>query len=157
MDVALLDLDGVLADDRHRAEYALNKQWDEYFREDRMYADTVWPEGRALYERSIADGKAVQFLTGRREDTRGVTQRWLDDQGFHGSLNMRPLGVKVPLSQLKSEFICNLLRDRTVTSVVLFDDDPEVIRVVTAQCGEGYAQHCTWYQKPKAMVREATA
>lgn len=122
-----------------------------------MYADTVWPQGRALYERLIADGKAVQFLTGRREDTRDVTQRWLDDQGFQGPLNMRPLGVKVPLSQLKSEFIRNLLRDTTVTSVVLFDDDPEVIRVVTAQCGEGYARHCTWYQKPKAMVREATA
>lgn len=154
--LALLDIDGLLADDRHRQHFAVAKEWDDYFAETAMAADTVWLEGRTLAEKLVAEGAWVGYLTGRREDTRPVTYRWLYDHSFPlwcAELMMKGYNDKRPTPIVKATKILELKEHWD--SVVLYDDDPEVCRIVNAMCGEGTAVHCTWHIKPAEMVRRA--
>lgn len=156
--LALFDIDGVLANDTHRVEFALAREWDDYFRHDRVEADEVWPEGRDALDAEVARGDALAYLTGRREDLRTVTEKWLAEHNFpQAPLYMRPINVKVPLANLKTDVISQILATGVYSSVVLYDDDPEVIRLVRETLGEDAGVHCTWHVKQKALVKEAKA
>lgn len=172
MKLALIDLDGVLADDRHRVPFALQKNWPEYFNKDRIFSDPVWPEGRALVEEKMAEGYTIEYLTGRRSAVRDVTEAWLDSNGFpRARVNMReadwyrngqlvpgaPTWPKFTLSEHKVAFMQRLVDLGPFEQVVLFDDDPEVVRSVKFQIGVDNAVLCTWSVKPEAMVTLATA
>lgn len=149
--LALLDLDGVLCDDRHRVAHALARDWVAYF--GAMDRDTVWPRGRELYENCAFAGFAVGYCTGRREDTRQVTRKWLKKHGFAHKLplHMRALDDRRPLAEVKAEVVAKTLADGW-REVWLFDDDPHVIDLV-AQVPGAVARRCTWYIKPERMVR----
>lgn len=152
--IALLDIDGVIADERHRQHHALAREWGEYFA--KMVHDTVWPQGRSLYDGcTYADWEPV-YLTGRREDTRPWTVNWLQRHGFDHTLPllMRPQEVRVPLAELKAAVVRELLR--FTAAVAIYDDDPEVI-AHAAQLPGARAVHCTWHIKPRRMVKAATA
>lgn len=159
MKLALFDLDGVLADDRHRVQYALSKQYAIYFQPERMLMDAVWPQGREMVDAYRTDPEwEIQYLTGRRSDRRLVTAVWLAKNGFPaGEVNVRPFHDHRRLAILKESFVRACLASGNYSDVVLFDDDPEVCRVIQENLGEQHARHCTWYIKEKAMVRTATA
>lgn len=91
--LALVDLDGVLADDRHRVQFAIQKDWDTYFDPDRILADDPWREGQEMVERLVSEGHEVQYLTGRWSSLRTVTEEWLDRNEFP----MRRLTMREPL------------------------------------------------------------
>lgn len=158
--LALIDIDGVIADERHRTEHAKNKEWNRYFHPNNILADGVWQEGKELVERLVEDGWQIAYLTGRREETRPATEKWLDRHKFpFGRLLMRPLPndkPKLPLALFKVDVIQNL-PDDTWDRIVLFDDDPAVIEQVNKDIGEGSAIHCTWHIKPDFLVKKATA
>lgn len=157
--LALIDIDGVIADERHRQEYAKEKAWGEYFQPTRVVQDAVWEQGRELVERLVENGWEVGYLTGRREEVRPATESWLDAHRFPwGRLVMRPLpngGPKVKLPQFKVNVMQTLppLWDL----VVLFDDDPAVVSLVKQEIGDIHAIHCAWHTKPDYLVAKATA
>jgi len=159
--LVLWDLDGTLADDRHRIQYALDKNWVEYYAWANIVNDAVHPEGReAFFHELNQPDTYFGYLTGRREDVRIPTTEWLEAQGFPQSkyLIMRQFSqpsTELPLANLKAKTVEQLLATGKYSEVVLFDDDPEVFRVVTEQHGPGSAVHCTWYIKEKALVRAA--
>ena len=157
--LALLDIDGVIADDTHRVEYALKKQWYMYFDHARMGVDGVWPQGRKLYHRLRWTGWRVGYLTGRREDRRVVTELWLRANGFSvkRAPTMRAFAQSMPLANLKTEYLRKLIESGKYSKVVLYDDDPEVIRKIHAELGEEHGVHCTWHIKQKALVKTALA
>ena len=156
MNLALFDIDGVLANDSHRVKYALDRQWFKYFDKKLMAADKLWPQGRALVDRYAAEGWVIAYLTGRREDRRQVTEDWLDDNGLPcGRLVMRSFSDSMPLANFKERYIRNVVARENYTDVVLFDDDPEVIRFVQEQVGPAHAIHCTWHVKEKPLVKLA--
>jgi FMN phosphatase YigB (HAD superfamily) len=157
--LALLDIDGVLADDRHRGHYAEQRMWFMYFDSERMAADGIWPQGRRLYQRLRRQGWQIRYLTGRREDRRNITTLWLRASGYEVSHtpSMRATGDPTPLANLKLERVRLLVDSGDYSKVVLFDDDPEVIRLVHERLGVQYAVHCTWHVKKKALVRAALA
>lgn len=156
--LALIDIDGVLANDVHRTPFAVNREWAEYFDPERMLADDVWPEGRALVGRLWMQGAEIAYLTGRREDRREVTRVWLSRNMFpYGMLYMRPSGMKMRLAELKALRMEGLWQDDPTLDIVLYDDDPEVIRLVREKFGDDAAVHCTWYVKPDELIRRATA
>jgi len=158
--IALLDLDGVLANDNHRVQYALNKQWDSYFDKDRIFQDGVWPQGKALHDALKADPDTeIQYLTGRREDLKAISSLWLMSNGFSkGVVRTRPFAASgVPLANFKSAVIKQIKERQPNVLVVLYDDDPEVIRVVQRDHGIESGVHCTWHIKKKALVKAATA
>lgn len=162
-DIAYVDIDGVLADDRHRTAYALKRQWAEYFNPERVILDGVWAEGAALVRDLRKRGTEVNFMTGRREDLRPVTEQWLKIHGFFDpettgtDLHMRPFDDPRRLPMLKADMLSGLQAVEPEETFVLYDDDPEVIRVVGERFGADAVEHCTWHIKPEALVRRATA
>lgn len=154
--IAMFDLDGVLADDRHRVHYALNLEWFKYFDPANVAADPVWSQGERLLFMMQSLGWEIGYMTGRRESLRKTTTEWLEANGFpEGTLYMRGPGF---LHQRLAEVKALWLRDFQDTSaVVLFDDDPEVVAEVRRQYGYGAARHCTWHIKEKALVKKATS
>jgi len=157
--LALIDIDGVIADERHRTHYAEDKEWDKYFSPNRVGKDGVWVEGTELVSNLQEDGWDIAYLTGRREEIREATQSWLEEHNFPvGDLIMRPLPndePKVPLANFK---VNTMLALPTLwDDVVLYDDDPEVIRLVKEKVGVNSAVHCTWHKKSEKLITEATA
>lgn len=156
--LAFLDLDGVIADERHRQQYAINRDWGQYFHPELMKQDAVWRQGRELYENCHLVGFDVAYLTGRREDTRPVTQKWLRKRDFDDELPlvMRPMADRRPLAELKAAIIAEELRRGGYDEIWMFDDDPYVIEKV-CQVRGARGRHCTWHIKPNRMVKRGLA
>lgn len=157
-EIAFFDLDGVLANDSHRVDHALAHRWAEYFDPKAVAADPVWPQGVAAVAAAQERGAEIFYMTGRRETLRFVTEPWLERNGFpKGMLFMRPLGVSTRLAELKAQMLESYQDLYPSVRVVLYDDDPEVVRVVQERLGSEAAVHCTWHIKQKALVRTATS
>ena len=94
--LAVIDLDGVIADVRYRLHHleAKPKDWDAFFAAARN--DEAHPEGLVIVDTLSKDHEIV-FLTGRPEHLREETIAWLDrhDLGGH-RLVMRPRGDRRP-------------------------------------------------------------
>lgn len=158
MRLALFDIDGVIANDTHRVHHALAQAWPLYFDPKTMAGDTVWEQGREAIAAEQAAGSVIAYLTGRREDLRPVTSTWLEENGFpNGVLFMRPKAVTIPLANLKTQVLRSLIDSGQYESVVLYDDDPEVVRLARTHFGEDVAVHCTWHVKQQALIRKATS
>lgn len=158
--LALFDIDGVLADERHRTHHALARDWGAYFNPGLVKRDGVWAQGRLLYEDTHLAGFHVGYLTGRREDLRGVTTRWLGKEGFDPGL---PLIMRSPRHRSSDGYTLAVLKAGIVAEALhlydevwLFDDDPAVIEAVSQVQG-ATAVHCTWHVKPARQVRLAVA
>ena len=122
--VAVFDIDGVLADVRHRLHLVEGrpKDWDGFF--DAAAADPPLAEGVQLAQASAEDCDVV-YLTGRPERCRADTLAWLDRHGLPpGPLSMRRGRDFRPARIAKLELLQRLARTRTVAVVV--DDDAQV-------------------------------
>lgn len=127
---AVLDIDGVLADVRHRLHHldSRPKDWAGFFAA--MDEDAVLPEGLELAQQIAADGHAVVYLTGRSESYRGATQEWLTKHGFpEGRLIMRPDRDRRPARLFKPQALRGIAVRREVLLVV--DDDPAVVEALS--------------------------
>ncbi len=121
---AVLDLDGVLADVRHRLHLVRTrpKRWDDFF--DAAPADPVLPEGRATADR-LAANHVIAYVSGRPERCRAATEKWLADHGLPaGAVYLRPEGDRRPARLVKVAVVRRLARERRVAVVV--DDDVRV-------------------------------
>jgi phosphoglycolate phosphatase-like HAD superfamily hydrolase len=123
--IAIVDLDGVVADVRHRLHFLHGrpKNWDRFFAA--AHADPAHPEGLAVVAR-LGDDHEIVFVTGRPEQLREATVEWLDTHGLgQHRLVMRPVGDRRPAAQVKRRLIAALANDREIGIVV--DDDPVVL------------------------------
>lgn len=141
---AVLDIDGVLADVRHRLRHLESrpKDWTAFFAE--APDDPVLPEG-LLLAHELAASHEVLYLTGRPERCRHDTEEWLVTQGFpRGRLLMRSDTDRRPARFTKVERLRRLEAERGVA--ILVDDDE---RVVAAALEAGFAvRHATWMTEP---------
>lgn len=155
--LALFDLDGTLADDRHRVPFVLAGDWKTYFTPERVSADDVLAEGKALVEEHVALGYEIGYLTARRHVLRDVTEDWLDTHGFPtGRLYMKEWEEKRPAANFKADICAHLLSLNVFEEVVLFEDDPETVAHVNGTT-EATAVLITYYVKEKAMVKSPIA
>lgn len=141
--LAIIDLDGVVADVRHRLHHLETrpKRWKAFF--DGAGDDGLHPEGAAVVERLRPDHEIV-YLTGRPQWLEPVTRAWLDEHGLGGHrLVMRPRDDHRPAAVVKVELLRRLAEGRTVAVVV--DDDE---RVLAAMADAGYPTfHATWERR----------
>lgn len=148
--LAFVDLDGVLADVRHRLHHLTGrrKDWDAFFAA--APDDALHPAGRAVVERLREDHEVV-YLTGRPERCRADTEAWLARHGLDGhELVMRSGRDRRPAAVVKVETIAGRYPDRRV-AVVVDDDD----RVVAAMRRAGHAVlHADWERR---LAEEAAA
>ena len=142
--LVVLDIDGVLADVRHRLHYlaARPKNWEGFFAAAKN--DQVLAVGAEFAKRAAAT-HAIVYLTGRPERLRAATQAWLDEQLLPtGRLVMRPEGDRRPSAVIKLYELRRLRRESTVE--LLVDDDPSVIDA--ARSAGFTVQLADWMPRP---------
>ena len=129
--LAVFDLDGTLADTRHRLHHLARrpKDWDAFFAA--APDDPPLETGVALARESARECD-VAYVTGRPERCRADTLAWLSAHGLPpGTLEMRGGRDRRPASTAKVELLRRLAADRVVAVVV--DDDERVCDAYEAQ------------------------
>lgn len=122
--IAVVDIDGVLADVRHRLHFVRErpKDWGGFFAAARH--DPPLEEGLETARR-LAEAYEVVYLSGRPEHCRQDTLDWFERYGVpEGRLLLRRQGDRRPARLVKVDVLRRLSRDAEV--VVLVDDDEEV-------------------------------
>ncbi len=122
--LAVFDVDGVLADVRHRLHHLARrpKDWDAFF--GAAVDDPPLAEGLLLARQSAQDCEVV-YVTGRPERCREDTLAWFARHGLpEGRLAMRRPGDRRPARLAKPQLLQRLARGRVVAVVV--DDDEQV-------------------------------
>ena len=128
--VAVVDVDGVVADVRHRLHHvaARPKDWRAFFAA--APDDPLLEEG-ARVARALAQVHDVAYLSGRPERLRRVTQDWFARHDLpEGELLLRPYDDYRPSSVYKVDALRRFARDRSIA--VLVDDDPLVCEAARA-------------------------
>ena len=140
----IFDIDGVLADVRHRLHYLATrpKDWEGFFAAAKN--DHVLEVG-AEFAKRVAATHDIVYLTGRPDRLRMATQAWLDEHLLPaGRLLMRPEGDRRPSAVIKLHELHKLRRQSAVE--LLIDDDPSVIEAARAA---GFAvQLADWMPRP---------
>jgi len=138
---AVFDVDGVLADVRHRLLHVQRrpKNWPAFFAA--MSDDAPLEVGIALAHDQAEQGHSIVYLTGRNESHRAVTDAWMQRHGLpEGRLVMRPDHDRRPARQFKPEALRRLARSYRIVAVV--DDDTAVVAVLRSA---GWpVLHATW-------------
>ena len=148
--VAVVDIDGVVADVRHRLHHVEGrpKDWRSFFAA--AGDDGLLAEGEHAV-RALAEVYDVVYLSGRPERLRRVTDDWFARHDLPvGALILRPFDDYRPSSVYKVEALRTIAATRSV--VVLVDDDP---RVLDAARSAGFdVLPATWMGEHTAL-REA--
>lgn len=132
MSVAVFDIDGVVADVRHRLHHLerRRKDWDGFFAAAAQ--DTLLDPGRRLVE-ELSTRHEIVWLTGRPERIRRLTRDWLGRHDLPvGELLMRRDVDRRPAPAYKLA----ALRRRPAGTVAAFVDDDD--EVVSAALAAGY-------------------
>jgi hypothetical protein len=123
--LAVVDIDGVLADVRHRLHHVRSgpKDWASFFAA--APDDPVLEQGLDTV-RKLAEVFDVVYVSGRPEHCRADTESWFEQHGLpSGRLLLRRRGDRRPARLVKLETLERLSRERQVA--VLVDDDPMVL------------------------------
>lgn len=126
--LAVFDIDGVVADVRHRLHHIERRgSWSAFFRAaDR---DPLLPEGAHLVA-DLAREYEIVWLTGRPEWLRRTTADWLAGHDLPGGeLYLRPNHDYRPAPQYKLSAL-RRLAPRGIAAVI--DDDDEVVQAALA-------------------------
>ena len=123
--IAVIDIDGVVADVRHRLRFLERrpKDWGGFF--GAAPQDPVLEVGRETVLR-LAEVCDIVYLSGRPEHCRDDTEEWFARHGLPvGRLMLRRGGDFRPAKDVKVEVLRRLARQAPVT--VLVDDDSAVL------------------------------
>jgi predicted secreted acid phosphatase len=134
-DLFIFDIDGTIADNRHRLHYILrepkDKDWDSY---DAEWANDTPLVGMIDLVRCLQNyGANVMFLTGRNVRTRSDTLKWLYSHGvghLHPELLvMRGLKDYRDAGTMKVEYLAKrgIFPEHVHT---IFDDNNHVVRAL---------------------------
>jgi hypothetical protein len=126
--LAVIDIDGVVADVRHRLHHLERRprRWPEFFAA--ADDDPALAVGVALVH-ELAVTYDVAWFTGRHERLRRLTEAWLAGHGLpEGPMAMRADKDFRPAPVVKPELLATL-RDIAPVALVV-DDDPDVLAVI---------------------------
>lgn len=147
MAFVVLDIDGVLADVRHRLHFVATKpkNWDAFFAA--APADPPLEVG-VRFAREAASSHDIVYLTGRPERTRVDTLDWLRQHDLpDGELIMRREGDRRPAVLTKAQALRRLAKNHDVELVL--DDDPVVVNALSQQ---GFAVRLAdWMSRDEAL------
>jgi hypothetical protein len=127
--IAVFDVDGVVADVRHRLHHVAGrpKNWRRFFAG--AGRDPALAPGVELAREYARDHRLV-WLTGRPEYLRPVTEQWLARHGLPvDELLMRPASDRRPAREYKAQQLRRLGGTGEVAIVV--DDDPAVVSTLS--------------------------
>lgn len=127
----LCDLDGTLADIRHRLKYVQSepKDWKSFFAH--ISEDIPRLEIIDLVKRYSEDGFDVFVVSARPDNYRKETEEWLEAniQGKpYKAVLMRKAGDRRPDTETKADILSTYFKDLSKIHVII-DDRPSVIRM----------------------------
>lgn len=127
--IVVVDIDGTVADCKHRLHHVKGekKDWKGFFSD--MEHDTPRREVYLQAEQlAQEEGASIVFVTARPEDYRQVTQKWLHDNRMSAiHMIMRRAGDKRPDTDVKQDILNTYLKHYNIIQV--FDDRPVVIQM----------------------------
>jgi phosphoglycolate phosphatase-like HAD superfamily hydrolase len=126
----VFDIDGVLADNRHRFKLieSAPKDWDAYY--EMMSLDPLHEEMAAVFF-DLSRANSVFLCTGRPQKYRAATKAWFEKNDMWEGvyrLFMRPDGDMRPNPDLKEDMAKLLHRDYHGVDMVFEDDTRSVER-----------------------------
>ena len=127
--IAVVDIDGVLADPGHRTHHLQSrpKDWDGFFAA--VSGDTLIERGRSLVA-ELASEHEIVLLSGRPERTRVDTADWLARHGIgYSRLVLRDDDDHRPAGLMKADLI-RAIGGPDVVGVVI-DDEPGVVEALS--------------------------
>jgi hypothetical protein len=126
--LAVVDIDGVVADVRHRLHHlAPPRSWSRFFAA--AADDPLLPEGARLVA-DLAGEHEIVWLSGRPRWLSAVTTQWLAGHGLPGTeLHLRPDHDRRPARLYKLDAL-GRLRPRGIAAVI--DDDRLVVDAAVA-------------------------
>jgi hypothetical protein len=146
--LAVVDLDGVVADVRHRLHHVNRhpKDWGAFFAA--APDDPPLPEGLATVRR-LAEEHVIVYLSGRPEHCRRDTMEWFTTHDLPtGELFLRRYGDFRPARVMKVEMLGEFSKVAKVA--VLVDDDEMVVEAARAA---GYSVlHADWMADSAALL-----
>jgi predicted kinase len=134
MKCAIFDIDGTLADVRHRLHHLDRRDWKSFFeaapQDPPMWTSVDFMEG---IRSSHLESFHIFFVSGRPEDYRKPTEAWLSDLPVDFAegtvtLLMRPSGDHRPDHIVKEEILDNILGQGYEVEFVV-DDRPSVVEM----------------------------
>jgi len=124
------DIDGTLSDNSHRLHYLSEKpkNWT-MFKSEMVNDPPIGPIRRIAHEMYFT-GHDVIICTGRSEDSREVTELWLDAQAIrYEKLYMRKEGDYRSDDIIKKELLDEIVADFGKKPNIVFDDRPRVVKM----------------------------
>lgn len=130
----ICDLDGTLCDIEHRRHFVKvpegqKKDWKGFFAN--ISGDAVNEKVRAMIEDAQGvGGYEIAFVSGRPDDHREVTERWLQRHVLpYSVLLMRRAGDKRPDTETKKDILDTYFLNNGYKVAYAIDDRPSVIRM----------------------------
>lgn len=124
----IFDIDGTLANIKHRLHNIKDgkKDWDAF--NNAMWCDVLKTDIHALYKMCSDAGYKIMIVTGRKEQYRNDTQAWLWSHGItFEQLYMRPDGDHRSDVDIKQEIFDNHIDGKDVLFAV--DDRDRVVEM----------------------------
>lgn len=128
MTAYIFDIDGTLSDLSHRLHFITGekKDWDGFF--GAVYEDAVH-EHVADVLRALATMWPIVLVSGRSDQARTDTERWLHDNNIpFNMLYMRRQGDHRPDYRVKKDLLGMLVSDG-YTPIMAFDDRDQVVKM----------------------------
>jgi len=146
--IIICDLDGTIADLQHRLhhiqkENATEEDYRNFYSSESIAKDGPIQEVIDMVQKEEEAGKTIIFVSGRSDESRQATEDWLYKHINFGysALLMRQAGDKRPDTEVKKDFLLQVLKDYDIEKV--YDDRPSVIRMwrenglEVIDCGDG--------------------
>lgn len=139
--VIISDLDGVLADNRHRLHYLADQDYESFYGYSNVISDSVIPQGnRLLNALTVDEDTDLWFLTGRNDICMPATEEWLratwwgkDHHGGCTRVLTRKFDDHRPSQIVKPELMDQIMEKYAYehdVSFIFIDDDPENVKAV---------------------------
>ena len=129
----VFDIDGVLADPTHRLHHIQSdpKDWDRFFAYEEIMGDAPREREVLLLRALFRARQGITLITGRSEQARKATERWLRDHRIpFDALYMRRKGDHRPDHIVKPELVrlyLSMHPNRSVENMVVFEDRLSVV------------------------------
>ena len=130
--VIVFDIDGTIANVNHRRQFVATKPKNWAAWNAGMANDTVYEDIRWLLD-TFKTSCQIILCSGRSDDTRLVTERWLEDNDiYYNQLFMRRAGDYRQDSIVKVELLAQI-RQWHGEPYIWFDDRNQVVDTIRAQ------------------------
>ena len=130
--IIVFDIDGTLANIEHRRQYVASKPKNWYAFNAAMKYDTVNEDIANLLDIFVDKGYVIILCSGRGEETRAVTEQWLQDNNLlYQKLYMRPAKDYRPDYVIKLELLEQIRKDYG-EPYMWFDDRNQVVDAIRA-------------------------